>query len=293
MKVYRATVSWDDRWFRLDGFYRTGHYHWGYEGDFFGLYREANYGANIDIYDARRPGRRRDRAASARCDGLKVAFGPQLWWGANPAVLVKYRRRVGSFDATGMYQEDIAKQSTVSSSVAVPQPPTRKATLELDDQPRARSALELGGIWSGGTQVRRRLPGRRRSPATATGVLQDHVMDADAFGGKAKVTVESGPLPLVRAGRRDGPGRRRRPDRDAHLHRLEPQGQRARATRRTSSPASPANTGNFQIGPNFLWQKPHRRADARRPCRRSPAGRATCSTIRSRCAATARPSAAS
>ena len=30
--------------FRLEAFNRTGHYHWGYEGDFFGIYREANYG---------------------------------------------------------------------------------------------------------------------------------------------------------------------------------------------------------------------------------------------------------
>jgi len=34
----------------LRGFYRTGHYHWGYEGDIFGLYPEANYGPNLDIY---------------------------------------------------------------------------------------------------------------------------------------------------------------------------------------------------------------------------------------------------
>ena len=32
LKVYRANMSWDDRNFRLDAFYRTGHYHWGYEG---------------------------------------------------------------------------------------------------------------------------------------------------------------------------------------------------------------------------------------------------------------------
>ena len=35
----------------MRGFYRTGHYHWGYEGDLFGLYPEANYGPNLDIYN--------------------------------------------------------------------------------------------------------------------------------------------------------------------------------------------------------------------------------------------------
>ena len=42
--IYSASYSWNDDYFNLDGFYRTGHYHWGYEGDFFGLYPEANYG---------------------------------------------------------------------------------------------------------------------------------------------------------------------------------------------------------------------------------------------------------
>ncbi|MFM8911926.1 MAG: glycoside hydrolase family 2 TIM barrel-domain containing protein, partial [Flammeovirgaceae bacterium] len=44
VQVYRADYSWNHKNFDLKGFYRTGHYHWGYEGDFFGLYPEANYG---------------------------------------------------------------------------------------------------------------------------------------------------------------------------------------------------------------------------------------------------------
>ena len=45
VQVYRASYEWNHKLFNLDGFYRTGHYHWGYEGDFFGLYPEANYGS--------------------------------------------------------------------------------------------------------------------------------------------------------------------------------------------------------------------------------------------------------
>ncbi len=40
---------------QLDGFYRTGHLHWQYEGDFFGLYRDAYYGENVDIYNGEAP----------------------------------------------------------------------------------------------------------------------------------------------------------------------------------------------------------------------------------------------
>jgi hypothetical protein len=31
VKVYRGEFKWNHKWFDLQGFYRTGHYHWGYE----------------------------------------------------------------------------------------------------------------------------------------------------------------------------------------------------------------------------------------------------------------------
>ena len=51
VQVYNAEYEWNARDFDLRGFYRTGHNGWGYEGDFFGLYPEANYGPNLDIYN--------------------------------------------------------------------------------------------------------------------------------------------------------------------------------------------------------------------------------------------------
>lgn len=38
VKVYSASFNWDGSLFNLDAFFRKPHYHWGYEGDFFGLY---------------------------------------------------------------------------------------------------------------------------------------------------------------------------------------------------------------------------------------------------------------
>ncbi|HET9003876.1 MAG TPA: hypothetical protein VFN39_07710, partial [Gemmatimonadaceae bacterium] len=131
VKVYRASLQWDERDFGLAGFYRTGHYHWGYQGDFFGLYREANYGPNIDIYNGNAPigveftGKR-------SLTGLSAAFGPELWWGANPALLVKYGRQVGPLRLTGVFQDDIGTLSSSSSSFAIPLPPTKTATLAAE-----------------------------------------------------------------------------------------------------------------------------------------------------------------
>ncbi|MBG7611433.1 glycosidase, partial [Polaribacter sp. BAL334] len=93
LRVYNASFEWKAENFDMRGFYRTNHYHWAYEGDIFGLYPEANYGPNLDIYNGEILGLEVDGKGSL--SGLKAAFGPQLWWGANPAVLLKYRKKVG------------------------------------------------------------------------------------------------------------------------------------------------------------------------------------------------------
>ncbi|HEU4333648.1 MAG TPA: glycoside hydrolase family 2 TIM barrel-domain containing protein, partial [Candidatus Eisenbacteria bacterium] len=252
VKVYRAGLTWDDRWFLLDGFYRTGHYHWGYEGDFFGLYREANYGPNIDTYTADAPigfevsGKRALR-------GLKVAFGPQLWWGANPALLVKYQRAIGPVSAAALYEEDFSGQSRVSTSAAVPQPPTRKATLALT-YARGPAVFEVGGIWSGSTKIDDRFQVAERSGDSWT-VLEDRVRHSDVLGAKAKVTVERGRLRWYAQAASMGLVADAGPTAVMtftgwNLKETDSGNQTNFLTGLTY------NTGNFQVGPNFLWQKP-------------------------------------
>lgn len=115
VQVYNAEFEWNAKEFDLRGFYRKGHYHWGYEGDFFGLYPEANYGPNLDIYNGEILGFEVD--GKKELNGFKAAFGPQLWWGANPAVLLKYSKKIGRFDLTGIYHEDIADAAAAVTSV--------------------------------------------------------------------------------------------------------------------------------------------------------------------------------
>jgi len=82
LAVYRADFEWNHELFDMVGFYRTGHYHWGYEGDFFNLYPEANYGPNIDIYNGVAPNGV-EFTGKRQLAGLSVAIGPELWWGAD------------------------------------------------------------------------------------------------------------------------------------------------------------------------------------------------------------------
>ncbi len=248
VKLYRANFSWDSRWFNLSSFYRTGHYHWGYEGDFFGLYREANYGPNIDIYNGEAP-LGFEMGGKKALSGLKVAMGPQLWWGANPAVLVKYSHKLGGFDLTGIFQEDLDKLQSTVSSYALPTPKTRKATLYVKRK-LGPLGVELGGIWSGQPRV-----GETFQMYEDGKVYQDQIYSKDTWGGKAKMTLMAGPVNWYVQGAAMGLVAEAGPDYTKTFTgwRLKDSGSGNQLNFLTGFAIS---MGNLQIAPNFLWQKP-------------------------------------
>ena len=189
VQVYSSSYQWDNKWFILNGFYRTGHYHWGYEGDFFGLYPEANYGPNIDIYNGVAPFGF-EMEGKKLLSGLKFAFGPQLWWGANPALLVKYTKEIAKFKITGIFHEDLAQLGLTESSFAIPQPKTRRTTLHIDRK-FGKFGVELGGIWAG-----QPLNGEEfqlvRTVDDSYIVYIDEIKKEDNWGGKIKFTYAGG-----------------------------------------------------------------------------------------------------
>ncbi len=187
LQLYKADYTWDAKDFKLTGFYRTGHYHWGYEGDFFGLYPEANYGPNIDIYNGNAPFGF-EVAGKKKFKGLKVAFGPELWWGANPAYLIKYSRKIVGLDITGIFHEDVVQRTNLQSSFAVPVPQTRRLSLVIAKK-MEKTTIDLGGIWAG-----QPLNGRTFQLVQDNVVYVDKIKSSDNFGGKFKVTYSTGPI---------------------------------------------------------------------------------------------------
>lgn len=185
VQLYRANYTWDAKDFKLTGFYRTGHYHWAYEGDFFNLYQEANYGPNIDIYNGEAPFGFEMEGKKA-LKGLKVAFGPELWWGANPAVLLKYTRKIAKFDVTGIFHEDITQRSGLQSSFAVPVPKTRRLALSASRK-WDKFGLDVGGLWAG-----QPLNGRVFQLERDGKAYQSEIKSTDNFGGKVKLTYSAG-----------------------------------------------------------------------------------------------------
>ncbi|MFK7936678.1 MAG: glycoside hydrolase family 2 TIM barrel-domain containing protein [Saprospiraceae bacterium] len=250
--VYNADFAWNHKYFDLKGFYRTGHYHWGYEGDFFGLYPEANYGPNIDIYNGNAPFGFEINGKKELKD-FKVAFGPELWWGANPAVLVKYSKKIGHLDVTGIFHEDIDNAPQTVSSFAIPQPRTRRATLHLK-RDYGKLKLEAGGIWGGQPLVGRTF----QVPMQDEGVdkiFQDEIQMKDTWGGKAKMMFSSGPINWYAQGAAMGLVAFGGADytRTFTGWRLKDSGSGNQYNFLTGFTYL---MGDFQIAPNFLWQKP-------------------------------------
>ncbi len=188
--IYRATYTWDHEYFKMDGFYRTGHYHWAYEGDFFNLYPEANYGANIDIYNGNAP-LGFEAEGKKQLKGLKVAFGPELWWGANPAVLVKYSKTLANTELTGIYHEDLQQIGSTASSFAIPQPKTRRLTLHAN-KAFGKFEVDLGGIWGGQPLNGRTFQVYREESDGTVSVYEDEIKPMDNWGGKVKLSYIGG-----------------------------------------------------------------------------------------------------
>ena len=258
VKVYQATIEWDSDYFKLDAFHRVGHYHWGYEGDFFGLYPEAHYQPDIDAFNADAP-TGLVLEGKKLLGGLKVAYGPELYWGANPTVIAKYYREMEDFKFAVMHQEDIAQQTGDLTSSVIPQPKNRATTLYLGYN-FGKFALEVGGIVSGSPRIGRRYLIAEETSGTGYlesgfDVFEDKVRFADTLGAQGKLTLNLAPFYwYVQGGYRGLVS-------DAGVNQtmtitgwsLKESGQ---GNHWAVSTGAAYYLGDFMIGPNVLIQKP-------------------------------------
>ncbi|WP_400074923.1 glycoside hydrolase family 2 TIM barrel-domain containing protein [Winogradskyella sp. R77965] len=263
VNVYNAEFEWKTKSADVRGFYRTGHYHWGYEGDIFGLYPEANYGPNLDIYGGEILGLEID--GKGDLNGLKAAFGPQLWWGANPTALLKYSRKIAKWDVTGIYHRDLQTELIFDEngqrvldanqlrSGIIPAWPTERATVAVE-RDFGKFGITLGGIWAGSPLNGSSFQDFTGSSGNYT-VFEDKVTGKDNWGGKAKITFQAGKfnayaqagvMGLVANGGADQ-------TQTFTGWKLKDNGS---GNQSNILAGITYTVGNFQIAPNFLWQKP-------------------------------------
>jgi len=254
VQVYQAEFNWNTKYADVTGFYRTGHYHWGYEGDFFGLYPEANYGPNIDLYNGLAPFGF-EFEGKKEFKGLKVAFGPELWWGANPAILAKYQRQFGKYTVAGIFHEDIADPGGAGiTSSAIPQPRTRRATAYIGRK-FGKFDVELGGIWGGNPLNGREYQVVQTDENGNTNVFVNEVRPSDNWGGKIKIKYTGGKFNWYAQGAAQDLVANGGADltRTFTGWRLKDSGSGNQLNFLTGFTYT---LGNLQIAPNFLWQEP-------------------------------------
>ena len=262
VQVYSASVNWDEPWFNLQAFYRTGHTSWANEGDYFVLYKDAYYGENlawnqrqIDIYDSPSPSGFVLSGKKA-VEGLKIAYGPQLWWGANPAMMLKYTRAFGDWEFTFVDEEQLGINLGLNTSTVVPEQQQRRTALSLSAK-LGGFRLQAGAIQGGASTIfAPKSTGKVGEAYQVAGQVASNVVSVgDTFGGKAKVTFEEGPWHFYAAG--------------AYMGLVADAGWDGNHTftgwtlKDTGSgnqwnvlTGLAVNVGDFQIGPNFLYQKP-------------------------------------
>jgi hypothetical protein len=260
IRPYQAEFEWTTKRFDVKAFYRTGRYHWGYEGDFFGLYPEANYGPNLDIYGGEILGA--EIHGKGIFNGLKVAVGPQLWWAANPAMLIKYRRTIGKWDVAGIYHRDFDTEvrfddtgrrvldvNQVRSGV-IPPWATERATLAINRK-FGKLGVTAGGIWGGNP-----LNGSSFQNINADGlVVEDKINSSDNWGAKFKLVYEGGRFNWYGQGSYLGLVANGGADQTQTFTgwRLKDTGA---GNRVSVSSGFTYSFGNLQIAPNFMYQEP-------------------------------------
>ena len=152
IEIYDFQASYDAPDYTLSTFYHVPRYHWGYEGDFFGLLRETTDMEGQDIWNAKAP-YGFEYAGKGEWDGLKVVAGPEVYWGANPKVMAKYEFDAGGIDWAVVFADDISRRSSTSGATEATSRQERQITLYAKKDFSGGTRLELGGLMANDDRV--------------------------------------------------------------------------------------------------------------------------------------------
>lgn len=170
VEVYSFTASHIGEEFDLNLFYHIPRYHWGYEGDAFGLMRETTNMEDQDGWNAKAPAGV-EFVGKGALDGLKVVGGKQIYWGAEPMVMTKYQfgdKKQYTFIASTDTTDDLNKQQF-----------SLQGGFELSET----SSLDLGLLRSGAEKI-----DETYFYDDGTNVYSDTVDLLDALAVKARIT---------------------------------------------------------------------------------------------------------
>jgi hypothetical protein len=178
---YNGTYSTDG--YDLTTFYHTPRFHWGYEGDYFGLLRETTDMAGQDIWNSKAPfGAEFEGKQSL--DGLKFLFGPEVYWGANPKYMLKYEFGKNNQFAF-IHSEDVARKDAAASPGEAIAIQTRQTTL-YSRFGNTKNSLEIGGIMASTEKI-----DDKYNRLENGNIIVDEIELEDTLGLKATLAFEA------------------------------------------------------------------------------------------------------
>ena len=183
IEIYDFEATYEGEQFDINAFYHTPRFHWGYDGDFFGLVHEATDMYGMDIWNAKAP-EGIEFIGKGKWDGLTLVGGPEIYWGANPKVVLKYDFSFANMDWTFIHSEDISRSGQGASATQATERQSRQTTIYTSREFSNGWELELGGIISATEKVDE-VYTRVRSDGT---VILDDIDEEDTLGFKAKLT---------------------------------------------------------------------------------------------------------
>ena len=183
VEIYDFEASYEGEAFDLNAFYHTPRYHWGYEGDFFGLVTENTDLAGMDIWNAKAP-EGVEFIGKGKMKGLTILAGPEVYWGANPKVVLKYDFNLGKTEFTFIHSEDVARMGDSATATAATLRQSRQTTLYASRNLSENVKLELGAITSANERVDD-IYDRIDSDGN---IIVDQIEFEDSLGFKAKLS---------------------------------------------------------------------------------------------------------
>jgi len=182
VEIYDFNAKYEGEIADVEAFYHTSRFHWGYEGDQFGLIREATDINGMDIWNAKAP-EGVEVTGKGKWDGVTLLFGPQVYWGANPSVVFKYDFKLGKFDWTFIHSEDLARRGNADDPTDTTERQSRQTTLTAEREFGNGMKLEFGGIVSAPEEVDDVF-----DRVGDGNIYLDQIEDEDALGFRAKLT---------------------------------------------------------------------------------------------------------
>ena len=184
VEVYDFEATYEGEKYDINAFYHVPRFHWGYEGDFYGLLRETTDMEGEDIWNAKAP-EGIEFVGKGSLEGLKLVGGPEIYWGANPKVMLKYENSVAGIDYAFIHSEDVARQGDSATATEATVRQSRATTLYLAKEFTNAAKLEVGVIGSSTEKVDD--PYTRLSGGQ---IKLDKIDDVDTLGAKAKLSFD-------------------------------------------------------------------------------------------------------